>query len=330
MELIQEKFQDVAFDMQSFEGSKVTPLLQVLKPNWQTGNLTVRVGNLIKVAPDLSITFDNRKKHNTLICGSNEKMTRNILNIYMLSALLNSSTQLYCIDGDIILGEKDPIYEAYKKLGSRFHLAQNQADILLQIQQLYDLYLENKNNFAHHQALLVIDKLQYLDLVGKMLKGDKIDEEEYLGTKEENTPKEEEEDDPFDFGFLNTSEATSSNANNINVSKKIAQLIENGTTYNIHIIITASDIQTVKEDLYYGINHLSKFPERYLYSLNNNEVSFLADGISLTSLQDNIVYYTDSVRKTFQVKPFIFPESDELNSFILNVLKEDENGECIH
>ena len=329
LEMLQEKLSNYEYHMQSFEGSKTTPFLDVIAKNWNYGVLEILIGNMIKVAPDLKITFDKRKKHNTLICGTDEMMTKNILNVYMLNILLNRDTKLFCIDGDIILGEQERIYDLYHKMRSDFSLAQNRSDIVRYIVEIYDLYLENKRGDSKNQVVLVVDKLQYLDLFIKMLHGDKIDEEEYLGdlgqSDKEEIPKEE---DPFDFGFLNATDVNSNKkANqNINVTTKLAQLIEDGGAYGIHFIITCSEIQTLKEALYYGENHLPRFPERYLFSLNDNDCLFLIDGVYLSNLPDNVVYFTDSVKSTFQVKPFVFPKYDDLELFVTELLEGEKNA----
>ena len=65
----------------------------------------------------------------------------------------------------------------------------------------------------------------------------------------------------------------------------------------------------------YGENALSKFPERYVFSLSDADGDYLIDGVSLKSLKDNTVYYTDSFKSTFQLKPYIFPKKKELEEF---------------
>ena len=68
--------------------------------------------------------------------------------------------------------------------------------------------------------------------------------------------------------------------------------------------------------MYYGQNLLPKFPDRYVFSLNDNEANNLIDDVSLKSLKDNTVYYTDSLKSTFQVKPYVFPKKAELKGFL--------------
>ncbi len=324
LEIIQEKFRDYEYDMQSFENSKVIELLDVLKPKWQSGNPKVLVGNLIKVAPDLCITYDKRKRHNTLICGSNDKMIQNVLNTYLLSFLLNKDVKVFCIDGDIISGEEDINYQNYSKFGSRFKLALDRKDILKMINEMYDLYIENKKNNGKNQVFLVIDKLQYLDLVIKLLYGDKINEEEFL-TEEAEKFQEVVDDDPFDFTSLLAADNNTKKSNK-NIAKKVAELIDEGFGYGFSFIITCNELQTIKEALYFGNNHLVKFPDRYVFSLNNDDANYLIDGISLSSLPDNIIYYTDSVQNTCQIKPFKFPDAEQLNVFINKLLRDESNG----
>ena len=321
LQIIEDTFKDYEYDMQSFEGNKVTKLLDVLKPKWHLGAPQVLVGNLIKVAPDLCISFDKRRRHNTLICGSNERMVQNVLNTYILNLLLNKNTLVYAIDGDIILGEEDSNYQKYSRF-DRFKLALDNSDIIKFINEMYDIYLDNKKNGGKTQVALVIDKIQYLDLVIKLLAGEKINEEEFLG--ESNSVKEEVEDDPFDFSNLIAQVSESNSKSDLSINDKLNKLVDDGFSYGFSCIITSSELQTVKESLYYGINHLAKFPDRYVFSLSNDDASYLVDGVSSSSLPDNVIYYTDSIRTTCQVKPFKFPEADELDAFISEVLRSEE------
>lgn len=326
LEIIQDSFKDYEYNMQSFEGSKVTNLLDVIKPKWQLGNPQVLVGNLIKVAPDLCINYDKRKRHNTLICGSNERMAQNVLNTYLLNFLMNKNTKVYCIDGDIILGEEDSNYQKYSKFKDRFNLALDRADILRIINEMYDIYLDNKKNGGKSQVILVIDKLQYLDLVIKLLAGEKINEEEYLGSAPEEVQEKVVDDDPFDFSNLIAATKPSTKKSNLSVTDKLNELVDEGFGYGFAVIVSCSELQTIKEALYFGINHLAKFPDRYVFSLSNDDANYLMEGVSLASLPDNVIYYTDSIRTTCQVKPFRFPEASELDNFIEELLGDDENG----
>ncbi len=322
LELISEKFADFEYNMQSFEGNKTTDLLSVL-PEKITNELpiSIQIGSLIKVAPPLNAIFDKKRKHNTLICGANEKMYENLTNLYTLGLLLNENVKILCIDGDVILDSEIPeksYYTEFLKFGNRFEIAMNRGDIIRFIRKAYDFYLDSKKNMTNEQLVVFIKNFQYVDLIKNMLKGDKINESDYL---EEETNHEDKEEKPMDaasfFGF-----GSSSSSSEENVSGKLMKLIDDGSSYGINFIITSLEFQSVKECMYYGQNTLPKFPERYVFSLNDTEANNLIDEVSLKSLKDNTVYYTDSLKNTFQVKPYIFPKKTELTEFLDKLKKE--------
>lgn len=59
-----------------------------------------------------------------------------------------------------------------------------------------------------------------------------------------------------------------------------------------------------------------KFPERIIFSLNDNDADNLVENVSVTGLRDNTVYFTDGVKDTYQMKPYIAPTAMELEHFL--------------
>ena len=137
-----------------------------------------------------------------------------------------------------------------------------------------------------------------------------IDESEYLDV----VPDAE---DSFDFG---------ADISSLGVSDKLLKIVDDGTAYGIHIIVSSLEYQSVKECMYFGENILAKFPERYVFSLNDSDAESLIEGVSVTSLRDNTVYYTDSVKNTFQLKPYVFPNIEELEVFVASVMRGNQDG----
>ena len=56
---------------------------------------------------------------------------------------------------------------------------------------------------------------------------------------------------------------------------------------------------------------------------SNNDAYNLVEDVSVAGLNNNLVYYTDGVRETFQLKPYISPKAEELVQFI-NKCKEKQ------
>lgn len=314
LDIIASKFTDYPYDLQTFEGSRTVPLLETeygLSGMQDATPLNVEVGSLIKVAPPLKITFDRRRKHNTLICGSSERMSDNIVNLYMLAILKNRLSRLYCFDGERLLGPSpaDHYYDEYSRFGARFSIANNRGDIISFINEVYSDYTERKKKNNNEQIFVVVKNLQFLDIVKSMLKGEPIDEMDYL---DDNMLTRNSTEDSFDFG-------ASIETSPLNVSDKLLKLIDDGTAYGIHFIISSLEFQSVKESMYFGENILAKFPERYVFSLNDNDSESLIENISVAALRDNTVYYSDSIKSTFQLKPYVFPSADKLHTH-LNVI----------
>ena len=72
---------------------------------------------------------------------------------------------------------------------------------------------------------------------------------------------------------------------------------------------------SVRESMYYGENILARFPERIIFSLGENDADSLVENVSVSGLRDNTVYFTDGIRNTFQLKPYVLPRNDRLKAF---------------
>lgn len=319
---ISERFADEPCHTQIFEGSRTEPLLDYFASRHitRTDKLPVRIhmGNTIKVADPFEIVVDRKRKHNLLVCGSNERMADNVVNGYMVSAVLHTRASLYCIDGDSLVGDdvSADFYQVLQAHCSNFHLARSRADIVRFIHDVYDIYTERKRSNENGIIFLIIKNLQFLDIVKSMLKGETVDESEYLDEAPEAAPAV---DDADPFAALNSfiSSRSSGGSDNLTASnEKLLKLIEDGSGFGIHLIISSLEYQTVRDSMYYGENTLAKFPERIIFALNNNDADNLVEGVSVSGLRDNTVYFTDGVKGAYQLKPYIAPTAQELDSFL--------------
>lgn len=320
---IEEQFASATYTLQTFEGNRTKRLLDIYASRdlveEYAKTVKVEVGELIKVAPPFSIVFDKKKKHNMVICGSNERMSGNLYNLLCLSGLKNPYTNFYCIDGDIIVGEEDsmPYYNQFERFGDRFKIAKTRGNIIEFVNEVYDIYKKKKKGNEDSVVFVGIKNFQFLDLVKQMMKGDYIDESEYVDTDEASDTLQTSFGD--DAGFMDFGvDIVSSDSQGI--SEKLIKLINDGSAYGIHFILTCTEFQSIKENMYYGENVLTKFPERFVFSLNDNDSDSLIEGITVASLRDNTVYYTDSVKNTYQMKPYVFPRVDELELYLNSIL----------
>ena len=327
---ISEKFKDMPYTLQTFEGGRTVALLDFFNNEniTLTNELPVKIhmGTLIKVAPPFNVVIDRKRKHNLLVCGANEYMSNNITNSYMLSALLNTNTEVYCIDGDVLVEDNvsADVYSAFSLFAGRFKTANDRGDIIRIINEVYEKYLERKKQNNTDITFVVIKNLQFLDIVKSMLNGDRINEAEYLPQQEEvvvQEPAPQEEggfNDPFaSILSMKIDDITTSDSNsNTNVTEKLLKLLEDGSGYGINFVLSSIEFQTVKESMFFGERTISKFPEKIIFSLNDSEADNLIDNVSVSSLRENTVYYTDGIKNTFQLKPYIMPSGIELKTFI--------------
>lgn len=320
---ISKQFAGYVCKTQIFEGSRTEKLLDYYaSQNIQnTGTLPVRIhlGNTIKVAPPFEIVVDRKRKHNMLVCGTDERMANNVVNAYMVSAALNSNVTTYCIDGDSLVGD-DLSGDFYRVLQmySNFYVAESRADIVQFIHDIFDIYNARKKNNEKGIIFVVIKNLQFLDIVKSMLKGENVEESEYIDVESAADPADEPTDDFDPFGsVLNFKIGRSSSNSDITASnEKLLKLIEDGSGFGIHFIVSSLEYQTVKDCMHYGENALSKFPERIIFSLSDNDADNLVENVSVAGLRDNTVYFTDGVKDTFQLKPYVAPSANELSTFL--------------
>lgn len=316
LDLISKTYAEQPSNLQTFEGGRTTNLTDYFRDAHicATDELPVQVhmGTLIKVAPPFAIRIDKKKKHNLLICGSNERMANTISSNYTISALLNRNATVYCIDGDKLVGDDGSaeFYDVLSECCSRFKVAQDRADIIRFINEVYQNYQSWKKQNSDDLIFVIIKNLQFLDIVKSMFKGDVIDESEFIDTNEAETEAEFDPADPF--AAVNSMFASRVNDDNMTVGEKLIKMIEDGSGFGIHFVVTSLEYQSVRECMYYGENILTKFPERIIFSLGTNDADNLIENVSVAGLRDNTVYFTDGVKNTFQMKPYISPGASEL------------------
>ncbi len=319
--LISQRFMDKEYTLQTFEGGRTTPLLDYFKENnislYDELPVKIHMGTLIKVAPPFAITVDRKRKHNMLICGANEHMANQVSNNYMISAILNKNSTVYCIDGDALVGDNTSkeLYEVLITQTSKFYCADTRADIILFINEIYKEYLNRKKENSDKPIFVFIKNLQFLDLVKSIFKGDYIDESEFIETPD----AVEVEANPLDpFAAVNSMFSNKTINENTTVNEKLKKMIDDGSGFGINFVLSSLEYQVVKECMYFGDNLLPKFPERVIFSLGTNDADMLVENVSIAGLRDNTVYYSDGVRNTFQLKPYITPSANDLKQFLHN------------
>jgi len=244
-----------------------------------------------------------------LVCGANESMSENLTNLLMFSALLNTNTEVICMDGESLMRESvsASLYDCFAGFSSRFKIANSRAKIVEFICDLYSTYTERKKSGELKQTLVVIKNMQFLDIIKKMFRGESVDESEF------GISSNSSDDSGGGFNFGGSDDYSCSS---MSVAEKLLQLIDDGSSYGIFFVVSSLEYQSVKENMYYGENILAKFPKRIVYALSNNDADNIIDGVTVSGLRDNTVYFTDGIKSTFQYKPYIVPNSTKLKEFV--------------
>ena len=297
------------------------------------------MGIPIKVAPPFIVKLNKKPKNNLLICsGSQPKMANMISNDYLISAVMNEKVNVYCIDGNILLDDdyERNFYDVLSAYTNRFHLAEDRGSIIEMIDEVYEKYKTFRKSKKNEEAIVVVIKnLDYLDIVEEMLKGETVNREDYLDKEsfvmEENTEPDNRDDEEelsdvekaFSsdlFGFLSASDDTNANASEQDLGEELIEMMDRGSAYGIYFTISALDYQTIRENLVMGRTYekeiLKKFPNRIVYSLNDQDAEALISEVTVSGLADNTVYFTDGFQQKFQLKPFVAPTAEELKVFL--------------
>ncbi len=322
LKVIEEEFRSCEYDMQTFEGGRVKKLFERYADSRGDdeggAGIAVEIGEPIKVAPPLKIVFDKKRRHNVLICGSDECMADNIFNEFMLGALKGGKADVYCMDGDVLVDEDSfmPFYRQYQRPGSRFRLAQDNSDIVKYLNEVYEQFTQRKKRRGDSVIFVAIRNLQYLELCQKLLKGEYVDENEYADTARE--AQEGGSDDFFDFlgGSPGTGEG---------LADKFSRLTSEGTTFGIHFVISCTDYRVVHENMRHSSNDmLTRFTERFVFGLSDSDAGYLIDDVSVAALGDNTVYYSDCLKNTCQIRPYRFPDAGELAAYIDGGMNDEQ------
>ncbi len=289
----------------------------------------VYLGEAIRIGDPVAITFTRKKRSNILISGSGLLMDR-LVSTYLENVLKHGST-VYLINGAQIIEE--PIEEGMGCLlefgEALIKNAQNNEDILKIIDSVYDVFASRNSNPESVRGTktthLIINNFQWMEILKRILENKNIDEYitvekndadgsdifGYLGkhTKRDKTAiVDKTVDSALDALISLGGTEKKSTSEEISYTKKMLTLIEKGYMYNINIVLTCSGYVDLKD---YKYTILDKFPNRILFSMNDQDADRIISDVKTSSLKDNMAVYTDGIRDPIQFKPFIIDENIE-------------------
>lgn len=320
LEKISHTYRKVPSKLKTFEGGRTTTLLSYFRKaslqRCEQYPVTVHMGEAIKVAPPWQMVLDKKRKHNLLICGSDDLMTNHLCHNFMISLLLHQNAELFLLDGEYFLGDS-PLQGFYRTLRNhhknQFHLGQSNQDIFDVINQVYQRFIEKSQSNSSKTTVIFLKHLQFLNLAQAMFRGEQVEEASTTATEEPSEPVT----DANPFAFLDdfVSNRSVSKENTLSIGDKLLKIINEGSRYDIHVVITCQDYQTIRDCMYYSDNILAKFQERILFALSTQDAGHLMDIGSMAHLGEHTVSYSDGIYHPYQVKPYKSPTSQELEQF---------------
>lgn len=296
-------------DMRVFEGKRIPELNLKRLERADQSEIKLALGEPIRVDEPVSLSFNKKFRNNLLIVGADEKLAGVITDNILLQLSLSAEADITYILGQALFEEPLRSYtDQVIQSDSKIAFIKTRSEILLTIERLYDEFKKRRKGLSTDRSfqIVIIDGLQYIDILISILKGDKINRDDYIEPekKEDKAAK-----DDFDFDFL-------TKRDEYDYSEMLSSLIENGYSYGFNFIIYSNDYQTVKDALRYGSNLLSKISHRIIFALSDKDADELIDGISLSNLNSITAVYTDGIRKTLQFKPYALPKIEEVETKI--------------
>jgi len=314
---------DKSINIKIFEGRRVIdyPYNSYILDSIDNNDVEVEIGEPIRVAPPVILVFGKRKNTNLLIVGNNNIMSTKIMRLLIIGILMNTQTQIYYLDGNNFLEEPSDVFiSSFVNLAQdRFLKISDRKNCLLLIEEIYEeLKLRKKNMSTNKTRLfLIIDGLQSIDLLCSVLKGDRIIRNDYI---EGSLVQTNEDVDPFSIDSTKYME-------NYDYSSMIKDIIETGYIYGINTILICNDYLVVKDVLHYGSSILNKLPIRIVFSISDKDCDDLIEGAKVSNINDITVLCTDSLKNTFQFKPYEIKNQEHINKLFIKEKSTEKEEE---
>lgn len=320
---ITETYSEYKNECRIFDGSKEYPLLETLQKSDITKN-DIYIGETVKIGPPLVHELSYSRNSNLLVCGTDDIIERRIFKDYIVSLMNNSDVTIYCIDGDMIRGFSDrdmnDFYGVISSLNSKFKMARNQGDCITFIKELFNHYINcKKGEDKNDLCVVLIRNLQLCEVIRSILSGENIDESDYI----DNILDDYIDSNTVDLvASMMLGENVETNItetrpeDTTSLTDKIYRLMNFGYGCGIHFLVTSKDYGAIKDaSASFNASILKYFHHRIIFSLSDDNASTLIEGVKVSSLLDDTVYYSDGIMSNFQVKPYKEPEIEEIKSY---------------
>lgn len=292
-------------DMKVFEGKRIPEYPDELLDVYRNANnteLILEIGEPIRIDDPIQIVFNKKKNNNLLIVGSDNNLMTRIINIISMESAMSKDMHLHYLDGNAFFDEPiDPFIGKIIECGHEIHTVSSRKDCILIVEQLYEEFKKRRKSISNlsDKHIVLINGLQYIDILCSMLKGEYINRDDYIELKQvvnSNTI------DDFDIDSCGTEK--------IDYSLAIKELIEFGYLYCFYFVIACNEYQTVRDVLHYGAGLLNKFSNRIVFSISDKDCDDLVEGVQLSDMNNISAIFTDGIKHTMQFKPYTVPRLD--------------------
>lgn len=293
-------------DMKVFEGKRVPEYPVALLRSYQNeanSELVLEIGEPIRIDDPIRIIFSKKKNNNLLLVGSDNNLMARIIDIISLEAAIIKDTNLHYLDGNAFFDEPiDPFIEKIIEHGYPVHTISSRKDCILTIEELYDEFKKRRKSVSNltDKHVVLINGLQYIDILCSMLKGDCINRDDYIEASQVNSSAT----DDFDFDSFGSE--------SIDYSSAIIELIELGYSYGFYFVIACNEYQTVRDVLHYGAGILNKLSNRIVFAISDKDCDDLVEGVQLSGMNNISAIFTDGIKRTMQFKPYAVPNTDKI------------------
>lgn len=324
LEQIADLYSDVPADTKVFSGNYVPRFEEseeymAIDPD----KPFVLLGEPIMIGTDLKVTFSSRKRTNLLMVGSNGDTMTHLTDLSILSfeRFFSNDSELYYLDGEKISGDELPAStESILANTTNTYVVDGESTALAVLDKIYDWYLKRKNSGVRNgnqRVLLIIKNLQWIDSINRVLLGKNVDkykmetsdmlvharnQDDLFGfIQQEKNPNDLS--DLFDDFNSYVTAKNNSTANRPNYRSILLELIELGYMFGVNIILTSSDLTSIKEYMY---DVIQKFSERIIFELSDTDADRIIPEAKIQNLPEDILLYTNGIKPPFQFKPFFY------------------------
>lgn len=284
-----------------FEGKRIPDFPSELLDNskTKTAELILEIGEPIRIDDPVRIAFGKKKNNNLLIVGSDNNLMSRLISLMVLEGSISEGTILHYVDGNAFFDEAiDPYIGHLTEKGLPIEVVSCRKDLILMVDSLYEEFKKRRKSVssATDRHLVIINGLQYLDILCNMLKGDTINRDDYIPPAIETVNLDED-----DWGIKNFEQDSD------DYSSKIKELIESGYAYGLHFVISCNEYQVIREVLHYGAGLLNKLNNRIVFAINDKDSDDLINGIQVSGMNNITAVYSDGIKKILQFKPYGLP-----------------------